>query len=177
MSKITAIVAITGALALSACGRAPESRNGAPEQPSLWSVAMVDGGQAAPETLICADAQLRNGFTRTLPQANGQTCRIVGTPVRQDDMFAARCRVGADLFKVNAMIKGDQNNDFTVDAAFVTEDRVEARFERSLHYRRLGPCPAGWAVGDSGQVGERQVTNTLSHATRQLASPLTAPAR
>ncbi|MGE5501944.1 MAG: hypothetical protein ACM3W4_08455 [Ignavibacteriales bacterium] len=175
MSRTAAIVVIAGALALAACGRAPQSGKGlAPEQPALWSIASTDGGQP---TLICADAQLRNGFTRTLPTANGQPCRITGEPVVQDDMFAARCRIGDDHFKVNAMIKGDRNSDFTVDASFVTEDRVEARFERSLHYRKLGACPEGWTVGDSGVVGERRVVNTLSHAERQLPAPVAAPAR
>lgn len=172
--------AILIVIALAACGPSvdPDRKEIPTAEPiSLWSVELLDGGAKPLKTsFICADAGLRKGFVRMLPEVNGQPCRMLDEPVSREDMFAARCRAGEDYFTVNSMIDGDRMQDFTVAAVFNTDDRVKARFERTLHYRRLGDCPAGWEAGDLAQPGDREVVNTLSNARRPLASEFVPPA-
>ena len=42
---------------------------------------------------------------------------------------------------------------------FPTQD--DAKAEQTHHYRKLGPCPAGWKVGDQGPPGGPRSGNAL----------------
>lgn len=185
MLRARTLVLISSALGLAACNptsgpasgkMGPPKRLPTREAPSLWSIETT-GAEVHKTILICADAQVRSSFSQSLPEANGQPCRLVGKqPVQKDELFATRCRIGDDLFTVQSVSTGNVDQDFTVDTVIQTDTRGTRRYEENLHFRKLATsCPAGWAVGDSGAPGDRQLTNALSGAVTPLSEPIAAP--
>jgi len=78
---------------------------------------------------------------------------------------------------------GDPRRDFTVNThmssrpADSTQVEPRGEFVQIRRYRLLGACPAGWTIGDSAAAGAGAVVNSLTGASRPLASPFTPQAR
>jgi len=181
MVRVSCLFMAASALALAACKPAPEATSAtapaAPQAPSLWSIE-TQSGAPAKTVLICADRAVHESFGQSLPEANGQPCQLVGRmPVQKDELFAARCRIGPDLFTVHSVAAGDKDSDFTVDTVMETDTREARRFEYRLRFKKLAEsCPEGWAVGDSASPGDTRLVNSLSGAVRELLMPVQAPA-
>ena len=172
--------AVAAAAALvSACNKAP---TGAPqpeaETPALWSIQDLDDQDQATKTvLICADKAIRESFSRPSPSPNGQSCRLVAPAVDNGGRFAARCRSDdGRLLDVQSESSGDLMRDFTIRLLIRGDVQAGQSFSQTIRYRRLGPCPAEWAVGDAAAPGDRRAVNALSGVVRNLAAPAPAPA-
>lgn len=182
--KQSVLLVLTGsAMVLAACGEptSPAGRGkppvpSTPEPPALWSVqSQDDQGKITKATLVCADSAVHRSFSRPLPSPNGQACKLIAPPVEQDDRFAARCKAGNAYLDVQAVRTGDSDKDFVIKLLIRTDVPGHENLAQTLHYRRLGQCPSGWSAGDSGAPGDWKLVNSVSGATRDLASPIVAP--
>ncbi|THD58666.1 hypothetical protein [Phenylobacterium sp.] len=146
---------------LAACG-GPDAaerllaRQQAVDPPHLWRIEVVrpDGAPGA-STYICADSSLAQIFTRTRAEINGAPCLDVGGPAATPDGWSLRCQVDGRLFSVGSAMHGDRTRDFRLDFALVALDREVEPVKQSQHFQRLGPCPAGWGIGDQARPGRR----------------------
>ncbi|MFI4974968.1 MAG: hypothetical protein ACHP84_10550 [Caulobacterales bacterium] len=145
----------------------------------LWRIEAVN--TAARPVFICADATIRGGFARPLPDINGQPCTVLDPPVVKPGIFVAWCESGATRAVASSGIHGDLARDFTVstDISLRPTDSTKATpksdVRQTRRYRLIGGCPAGWAIGDSASAGDTQVVNAMSGAKTALAKAF-APA-
>lgn len=161
---------VTGCQRKTATATPDESRPTGAAAAQLWRIEVVDGGKAAPQD-ICADEAVRAGFARPTPELNGQACVQVGKAVEADGTYAVRCNIDSQQYRVGSVVKGDPQQDFTVEMSVAPQGRTGPNFEQVRHYRRLGACPNGWIIGNSAAPGASQVTNALSGAVRTMAAP------
>ncbi len=167
------LAAVAAAAAFAAAGAHAQAPAQDRAVPTSWSMQTETGG-GRKTIVICADQAIEAGFARALPEVNGQPCILAGRrPVMKGELFAARCRSGADLFDVHSVSTGDPAQDFVVDTTVQTDAQGGRRFEQQIHYRKVSStCPKDWRVGDSGAPGDTKLVNALSGATRTLAEPI-----
>ncbi len=96
---------------------------------------------------------MQAAFVRTVPVADGKTCAFVRKPVVSAAGFSARCQMEGVEFTVHASARGDLARDFSVETVMVADTTPPRQFTPTLHFKRLGACPAGWRVGDSAVSG------------------------
>jgi hypothetical protein len=155
-------------LALAACD-APsgsavlERRLLAEDPPELWRAEAVDAaGRAAGAVHICTNRNLRAGLVRANAEVNGTTCAPRRDPVERPGLYAVRCQLGGKTFGLTVNTTGDLARDFTARSSFTgLYGRDDVRAVQTRHYTRLGPCPAGWKVGDQGPPGGERTGNAL----------------
>ena len=99
---------------------------------------------------------MRLGFVRPSPGVGAMPCLMLETPVEVPGRYAFRCQLGDQEWAVTSLWRGDRARDFT-DSVFVSSlDAPFRTYAMNRRYRRLGPCPPGWAAGDSlDQQGRR----------------------
>ena len=183
MNKSVLYVLAGAAIVLSACGEptSPAGRGkppvpSKPEPPGLWSVeSQDDQGKVTKTVLVCADTAVHRSFSRPMPSPNGQPCKLIDPPVVQGDRFAARCKAAGAHLDIQSVRTGDPDKDFVITVLVRGDVQQGQNLSQTLHYRRLGECPSGWAAGDSGSPGDRKLVNSLSGAARDLPSPITVP--
>jgi hypothetical protein len=162
-------LAFLALLGLSACdlGRATQSellaRRQALDPPQLWRVEVIgrDGAvQAA--VYVCADASLRESFTRTRAEVNGQICKDTTYPFMQSNGWALSCQVNGRPFGISATTVGDLKNDFRLDFGLTElyhyrtpKDPKPLTASQVRHFLRMGPCPSGWSIGDQAKPGRK----------------------
>lgn len=176
------MLSLAAAAVLSAIAAAPahaaKIKPNAP--PTLWSIeaeAQTAAAKAAAKIVqICADAAIQAGFSRGLPEVDGQPCVIIGRrPVNKGELFAARCRINQTRFFVDSVRTGDPSSDFVVVTTIETRAAGGKRFEQQIRYRKLAPaCPAGWAIGDAGSAGSITLKNSITGAAHELPTPIAA---
>ena len=130
--------------------------------PSLWTIEAVNDGKVVRTVQICADDAVKSSFSRPTPEFKGQPCDRAPNASDVGGSYAARCRMDHQNYVVSATRRGDPDRDFTVDMSVARQDKSGPTFEQTRHYVRMGPCPAGWNVGDTAALGDRQVTNALT---------------
>jgi hypothetical protein len=170
----------SAALILSGCGEptSPAGRGkppvpSKPEPPALWSVeSQNDQGKVTKTVLVCADTTVHRSFSRPLPSPNGLPCRLVDPPVVQGDRFSARCKTGRAHLNIQSVRTGDPDQDFVIKLSVGGDVPGNENLSQTLHYRRVGACPSGWAAGDTGAPGDRKLVNSLSGAARELPEPI-----
>lgn len=165
------------ALAAPSLGGEVQSAMAAPaaEPPSLWSIEKTNDAAPGKVEFICAGAVIRQGFSRAVPQANGQSCALIDQTQAPAGVFNGRCRLGTDIFALHSVTGGDVSRDFTVKSAMQEDGVAGKRFVSSLRYRRvLDSCPAGWNDGDAGSPGDMTVVNALSGAAHPVSPPVEA---
>lgn len=162
-------VALLALLGLAACdlGRETQTqilaRQQAIDPPQLWRVEAIgrDGAVEA-AVYVCADTSLRETFTHTRAEVNGQPCKDTTFPFLRPNGWALRCEVSGRPFGVSATTVGDLQRDFRLD--FVLTELYHYRTPRDpnpttasqiRHFLRMGPCPAGWGIGDQARPGHR----------------------
>jgi hypothetical protein len=178
------LLVAAAACALSACnqsatpagaGRPPVPSS--PEPPVLWSIeSQDDRGEVTKTILICADSAVRRSFSRPLPSPNGKPCQLLAPPVDNGDRFAARCKTGSAHLDIQSERTGDPDRDFVIKLLVRSDISGGENLAQTLHYRRLGDCPNGWTIGDSGAPGDRKVVNSTSGIAHDLSSPIQPPA-
>jgi hypothetical protein len=171
------LAAVAAAALASACSRTPGRASQAQaEPPTLWSIQTLDDqGKATKTMLICADNAVRESFSRPMPSPNGQPCRLVAPAVDTGGRFAARCRSGDRLLDVQSESSGDLTRDYTIKLLIRADVQVGQSFSQTIHYRRLGACPDGWAAGDAAAPGDLRAVNAVSGTAHTLAAPAPAP--
>lgn len=155
-------------LALDACG-APrtESRLAAHQAqvdpPMLWRVEALDAaGQPAAALTVCADSTLREGFARATAEVAGQPCLMMKDRVETNGLFAARCELNGQRFGLTVNRTGDPEGDFQVAFALKALDGSDAGARQVRRFRRIGPCPKGWGIGDQAKRDEPRGVNALA---------------
>lgn len=149
---------LLAALTLSACeGRQAtdelRARAAALDPPQLWRAeALGRDGTVQKAVLLCADTVLREGLARANAEVNGEACRQTGDVQARPGFYGLRCTAGGRRYVLSTTSWGDPKNDLTVSFAATALDRSHQAASQVRHYRRIGPCPAGWTVGQTGPV-------------------------
>src|SRR4051812_6337982 len=69
------------------------ARQQALDAPQLWRVdALAPADAVKASVFICADTAVRESFTRTRAEVNGETCKDTTPPVLKDNGWALRCQ-------------------------------------------------------------------------------------
>jgi hypothetical protein len=146
-----ALVLVTLTLCLAAC----EDSNAAAERfrerqrkydpLQLWSVQVTWPERSSPIT-ICADTFIREGFVRPLPNYAGKQCALHEPPTVMPTRVVMRCTLNDNDYLVRARVFGDPRSEFDLDYV-IKGPGPDVRQIR--HYKKLGPCPAGWEIGDN----------------------------
>jgi len=157
-------------LALAGCG-APhtESRlathQAQVDPPMLWRVEALDAaGNPSAALTVCADSTLREGFARATAEVAGMPCVPMKDRVEKDGLFAVRCELNGQRFGLTVNRSGDPERDFQIDFALKALDGTDAGARQVRRFRRIGPCPAGWGIGDQAKVSEPRGVNALAGA-------------
>jgi len=155
-------------LALTACS-APrtESRLAAHQAqvdpPMLWRVEALDtAGRPSAALTVCADSTLREGFARATAEVAGQPCLPMKDHVERPGLFAVRCELNGQRFGLTANRSGDPERDFQIAFALKALDGTDAGARQVRRFRRIGPCPAGWGIGDQAKLSEPRGVNALA---------------
>lgn len=165
---LSALAIGASVVALAACQKAepaktqPAAAAAPAATPSLWRIEAVDDGKVVRTVEICADDAVRASFSRPAPEWRGQGCTRVGEPKQTGDSYFVRCRFGDKIYVVSSSQKGDPTRDFTVEMSVTQQDGKGPNFEQTRHYTKAGACPAGWRIGDSAALGDKQVQNALN---------------
>jgi len=117
----------------------------------LWTADAVDpAGRVRGSMQICTDAVVRDGFTRALPQINGERCLVVGQPAMRPGLFAARCVAAGQKYGVSVSTTGDvERGELAVRVRMQPLYVDHPGAVQLLRYRRVGACPESSRVGDS----------------------------
>lgn len=157
-------------LVLAACG-APhtESRlvahQATVDPPMLWRVEALDaGGRPSAALTVCADQTLREGFARATAEVGGAPCLPMKDGVEQPGLYAVRCELNGRRFGLTVNRSGDPESDFQIAFAMKALDGTEAAVRQVRRFRRLGPCPHGWGIGDQAKAGAPRGVNALTGA-------------
>jgi hypothetical protein len=100
-----------------------------------------------------------------------QPCAPVGDPVVGAGRLAFQCRVNGQMLGAASTVTGDLRKAFTARIAVTHLDgflagRPHSAYEQTLRYRNLGPCPAGWALGEhTDRWGRRRPSAIAVHSS------------
>jgi len=93
---------------------------------------------------------MREGFARTRPEIDGVECRATAKPVVRPGLSALRCQADGRSFAFSSETRGDLTRDFQLTIAVTALERTLGPAATIRRFRRLGPCPVGWRIGDLG---------------------------
>ena len=172
---IYGLMACAGLMSLTGCdlgsGRQPSwaERKAAAERRELWSVEVV-GAKTEPAP-ICTDIAMRIGFVKPAPAMGATPCMRNGKPVETAASYAFRCELGGQEWAVVSYWRGDRNQDFTDMISVSSLDEPDKAYSQTRHYRRLGACPSGWAIGESRDRQGRPINTVESWPAGASAPP------
>jgi hypothetical protein len=155
------------ALLLAACGpsgaKLVEVRAAAIDPPELWLAEALDAdGRSAGAVKVCTDHAMREGFARANAEVDGQTCAPHRDAVQRDGLYAVRCELNGHPYGLTLNRSGDPARDFSVRFTLTALDGTAGAAAQTRRFRKLGPCPAGWQVGDQARLGAARGENALS---------------
>lgn len=158
------------ALLLTVAGCSPptvESRmaahQAAIDPPMLWRVEALDAaGRPSAILSVCADSNMREGFSRALMEVDGQPCLPLKGGVDRPGLYAVRCDLNGARFGLTANRSGDPQKDFQIAFAVKTVDGSDQGARQVRRFRRIGPCPTGWRIGDQARAGAGRSVNALA---------------
>lgn len=160
-------------LGLVACDGAPKTkttilaRKQAVDLPRLWRVEVLgDTGAVRAAVYVCADTPLREAFVRARAEVNGKPCEDITSPLVKPNGWVLRCVADGRPFAVSAATVGDLEHDFRLDFGLTqlfffrsAGDPPPITVRETRHFLRMGPCPAGWRIGDQAEPGHRPLRN------------------
>lgn len=155
-------------LALTGCGQpAAQERltahQAAVDPPQLWQVeSLSPTGEPMAILRVCADRTLREGFRRAEAEVNGRPCLPLKDRVERAGLYAVRCDLDGRRFGVTVTTTGDPERDFTVAFALKALDGTGDGARQVRRFRRLGPCPADWGIGDQAKARGPRGVNALA---------------
>jgi hypothetical protein len=125
------------------------ARRRAIDPPDLWLVKDIDPqGRVLSAAWTCADTAMRQSFARASLEVEGTTCKVIGAPVERPGFVSLKCVAGAHEYGFVTRVRGDPSADFQLTVDVTPLDGVAGAAERTRAYRRYGPCPEAWRVGD-----------------------------
>ena len=132
------------------------------DPPRLW-LAQTLGvrGEVTGAVLVCADSNVRDGFSRGNAEVDGRPCLPHKDVVDRPGLYANRCELGGKRFGLTVNRSGDPDRDFTIAFALTALDGSGAKSRQVRRYRDLGACPAGWSIGDQARPGQERGFNAL----------------
>ena len=142
------------------------------DPPELWSIQAVPSPPDWRPVQLCTDSWIRTGFVRPGAMVGDQPCAPVGDAVARDGATAFQCRVNGQTLGTTTTLSGDLRTDFTARFALTNlggflAGRPGSAYEQTLRYRKLGPCPAGWALGEhTDRWGRRQPNAVVAHSSQ-----------
>ncbi|HEX3887454.1 MAG TPA: hypothetical protein VHW05_08150 [Phenylobacterium sp.] len=146
---------LTALLLLAACGAQPDSgailaaRQRAIDPPTLWLLQdLGPAGQVRAATLVCADTPMHRTFLRTRAEIEGAECRDLAPPVAIPHGVTERCVADGRRYAFATQTLGDPTADFRLTVSVTPLGGEAGPGAVTRHYRRLGPCPPTWQVGD-----------------------------
>lgn len=133
------------------------------DPPQLWRVEVIgDTGAVRAAVYICADTPLREAFVRARAEVNGKTCEDTTSPIVKPNGWTLRCMADGRPFAVSAVTIGDLDHDFRLHFGLTqlfffrtAEDPPPITVRETRHFLHMGPCPAGWRIGDQAKPGRR----------------------
>ena len=152
-------------LALAACDSWRGARTQAAAQApqldprQLWLVQSVgEDGVRSASRYVCTDAALREAFQRPPAKVKGRPCEDITVPALKDNAWFVRCLIGEQTFAITASTVGDPAEDFLFDFAMTPIaiydiGKAGPPVREVRRFRRVGPCPEGWRVGDRARPG------------------------
>lgn len=155
-------------LALIACSSAEReaslaARAASIDPPGLWRVEARDAaGEPVAALHVCADREMVDGFRRANAEVNGRSCLTLDGAVDRPGLYAARCALDGRRYAVSVIQRGDPARDFTVAFAVTPLDGSDVRARQVRRFRRIGPCPTGWRIGDQAPPGGPFGVNALA---------------
>ncbi|HZZ30924.1 MAG TPA: hypothetical protein VFE10_02935, partial [Phenylobacterium sp.] len=111
---------------------------------------------------VCADSSLREAFTHTRAEVNGEPCKDTTYPYMRPNGWALTCQANGRPFGISATTVGDLQSDFRLD--FVLTELYPEYYQHAStpvtasqirHFLRMGRCPSGWSIGDQAKPGHR----------------------
>jgi hypothetical protein len=156
-------------LGLAACGEAPKTetailaRQQTIDPPQLWRVEVIgDAGAVRDAVYVCADTSLREAFVRARAEVNGKPCEDTTSGLVKPNGWTLRCMVDGRPFAVSAATVGDLEHDFRLNFGLTqlfffrtADDPPPITVRETRHFLHMGPCPAGWRIGDQAKPGHR----------------------
>jgi hypothetical protein len=126
----------------------------------LWSVQALSLLRKSKAVLICADREIRDGFAQATPVVGDRGCLRLGAAVSTAHGTSYRCVLNDRQFAVWSEQEGDLRRDFVAKARVESLEDHSA-YAQALHFHRIGPCPAGWNVGDGTNQRGQKVSGML----------------
>ena len=77
-------------------------------------------------------------------------------------LYAVRCDLAGRRFGLTVNRSGDPEADVTVRIAMKALDGTGDEARTVRRFRKVGPCPAGWRIGDQGRPGQPPHHSALS---------------
>jgi hypothetical protein len=160
-------------LSLAACDGDPKTettilaRQQTIDPPQLWRVEVIgDAGAVRTAVYVCADTPLREAFVRARAEVNGKACTDTTSPIVKPNGWALRCVADGRPFAVSAAAIGDLEHDFRLNFGLTelfyfrtASDPSPITVRETRHFLHMGPCPAGWRIGDQAKPGHRPRRN------------------
>ncbi|MBI1199832.1 MAG: hypothetical protein GC203_18385 [Phenylobacterium sp.] len=133
------------------------------DPPELWRVEALDAeGRVSGAVRVCADATMRGAFGRVTAESAGRPCRPLDDGVDRSDLYAVRCDLGGRRFGLTLSRQGDPAHAFTQTFALRALDGAATAARQVRRFRRLGPCPDGWRIGEQIRDGAARRTDSLA---------------
>jgi len=153
------IVLAFAVLLLAACDAAPGTaarllaRQQAIDPPQLWRIeALSAGDKVVGESWVCADTTLRQTFARVHAEVDGTPCLTTSGPVVREGLSTLRCATQGRSYAISSQAIGDPARDFRLAVTVTPLSRDLGPGRQIRRFRRLGPCPSGWQIGDQADV-------------------------
>lgn len=146
-------------LVLVGCSPGPDTaqrllaRQQAIDPPQLWLVKDLDAaGQVRAMVWTCADTPMRRTFGHTHAEVDGTPCRNLAPAIEAPGLETLRCEADGRRYAFSTQTRGDLKRDFQMTVTVIPLGGEAGPGREIRQYRRAGPCPTGWQVGDQADA-------------------------